>query len=154
MRLTTLESLDSPGFSREKNSNTTWYVVQSAGCWKAASAVCLVLLWGSAKCFWCSSSWSCLIQGEKNTPWKEPSAAESCSQHPESERAKEIMNKILVFPFMWNRAEFQDLNRRSCNLQENVLGGIPLAFPQETYFGWLHPPQTELNYLGFFQPFL
>lgn len=56
----------------------------------------------------------------KNTPWKEPSAAECSSQHPESERAKEIMNKILVFSFMWNRAAFQDLNRKSYNLQENI----------------------------------
>lgn len=58
-------------------------------------------------------------EGE-NTPWKEPSAAECSSQHPESERAKEIMNKILVFSFMWNRAAFQDFNRKSYNLQENI----------------------------------
>lgn len=57
---------------------------------------------------------------EENTLWKEPSAAKSSSEHPESETAKEIMNKILVFPFMWNSAEFQDLNSKSYNLQENI----------------------------------
>lgn len=57
---------------------------------------------------------------DKNTLWKEPSAEESSSEHPEPERAKEIINKIVVFPFMWNSAEFQDPNSKSYNSQENI----------------------------------
>lgn len=79
----------------------------------------VVLLWGSAQCFWYSSSWSCLIQ-EKMYTLKRAFCCRVHFRTPWSERAKKIMNKILMFPFMWNRAEFQDLSSKSHNLQENT----------------------------------